>query len=245
MRAAVLLAAFFTPALALVELYLPSSPVAIIKELKKSTVTLMEVKVYIRQNPNSLWEEAWKAEGRADSDDSDMDYAKEERDVKVEMMGLLSKDRTWKSLTSQGHDNYCIKNVQYGSKVNFFWTTLEQGYHMFMFKVFSENMRDNEQIGVDVAFYEGRPEDPSIYSHVDSQVKHKEKRLFECISISKEIIELQNLDHQDEEEFADMANSIFRIIVFSVFLKLGVFAGSFFFINKKIHQFYVSKKIIT
>jgi hypothetical protein len=243
MRAALLLPALFVLGHTLIEPYIPPNPITIIKELKKSTVVLMEAKVYLRGSKDSEWRELQRASGAAD--DQSEEYLQEERDIKIELTGIHSKDRTWQSLVGHALDNYATKNAQFGSRVNFFWTSLEQGYHMFTFRVFSESMSPGEELGLELALYEGRPEDPSIYSHVDSQMKYKRGRLVQCINMSRDIVELQNLDQQDEEEFARISNSIFKIIVFSVFLKVVVFTGSFFYINKKIHDFYVSKKIIT
>lgn len=254
-RTAVVLAALVLQMRCLIETYAPEKPIAVFKEMSKSTVSLADVTVYVRQSADSPWETVKQANAHrfGNSDDTtyieDMEY---EKDIRVEMTSYYSEDRSWQSLAERmaklatdDSEDYAMRNTHIGPKANFFWTTHDQGYHMFVFKVFSNNLSNREEVGLDVSFYDGRPEDPSIYSQVDSQMKSKEKRIFECINVSKEIMDLQRMDHLDEEEYNAVSSGIFNIIVFSVFLKLLVFVGSFYYINRKIHEFYVTKKIIT
>ncbi|KAI5160583.1 hypothetical protein NEAUS03_1231 [Nematocida ausubeli] len=225
-----------------IEQYKPNSPIIIIKELKKSTVTLSDAKVYLRKNDSSKWmepKEFYSMDEDASSTMSDEHY----RDIRVEMAVFESPSKDWKALTKVGVDVYTSKNTQHGSKVNFLWTSTHENYHMFLFRVYIDP-NPNVEIGIDVVTYEGRPEDPSIYSHTDSQIKNKEKRIAECINVSKEILDLQEIDKTDEQQYKKLSGEIFKIILLAVFLKIGVFIGSFLFINKKIQKFYIDKKIV-
>ncbi|EIJ87904.1 hypothetical protein NEPAR06_2461 [Nematocida parisii] len=225
-----------------IEQYKPNSPIIVIKELKKSTVTLSDAKVYLRKDEFSKWMEPkdfYSMSHDYSSSISD-DY---HRDIKVEMAVFESPSREWKALTKVGVDVYTSKNTQQGSKVNFLWTSAHENYHMFLFRVFIDP-NPNVEVGIEVVIYEGRPEDPSIYSHTDSQIRNKEKRIAECINVSKDILDLQELDRIDEQSYKQLTNGIFKIILLAVFLKIGVFISSFLVINRKIQNFYVDKKII-
>lgn len=225
-----------------IEQYLPNTPIVVIKELKKSTVTLSDVKVYLRPNSAEPWVEM-RPDSPAD-DSSTMRFSDGEADVQVEMAVYESPSKDWHSLTKIGIDSHVCKMAQTGAKVNFLWTSSATGYFMFLFRV-AEHLAKGMEIGLDVVTYEGRPEDPSIYSHTDSQIRNKEKRLTECINVSKEILELQDLDKIDEGVYTTVTNGIFRIVVLTVFLKIAMFIGSFLVINRKIQEFYVAKKIVS
>ncbi|KAH9385229.1 uncharacterized protein NEMAJ01_0125 [Nematocida major] len=227
-----------------IEHYKPNGPIIIVKELKKSTVTLSDAKVYLRANEHEKWVEPKEFFSMSDYhlSTSSSDYAGS-RDIKVEMSVFESPTREWKSLTKVGVDAYTSKNTQQGAKVNFLWTSTNENYHMFLFRVFIDPM-PNAEIGIDVITYEGRPEDPSIYSHTDSQIRNKEKRIAECINVSKEILDLQELDKTDEQTYKKLTDSIFKVVILEVFLKIAIFVGSFLYINQKIQKFYIDKKIV-
>ncbi|KAI5187921.1 hypothetical protein NEHOM01_2446 [Nematocida homosporus] len=226
-----------------IELYQAKAPIVVIKELKKSTVTLSEVKVYMRRGASDNWSEVNFKKGHGSSDSSR--YTNDEDDVKVEMAIYESPTKDWHSLTTVSAKHYISKMSHSGSKMNFLWTSTNAGYYMFLFRLVSELEDDpNIEIGLDVVTYEGRPEDPSIYSHADSQIRNKDKRIRDCINISKEILQLQEKDRMDEMEYTQATNGIFRVIVWSVFLKIVVFITSFLWINRKIQNFYLEKKIV-
>ncbi|KAI5192806.1 hypothetical protein NEMIN01_2229 [Nematocida minor] len=225
-----------------IEQYKPNAPIIVVKELKNATVTLSDVKVYLRSNENEKWAEPKDYFNRMDNDStySSSDY---HREIRAEMSVFESPTREWKSLTKVGVDAYTSKNTQQGHKVNFLWTSTNENYYMFLFRVFLDP-NPGVEVGIDVVTYEGRPEDPSIYSHTDSQIRNKEKRIAECINVSKEILDLQDLDKTDEQKYKKLTDGIFQVILLAVFLKIGVFIGSFLFINRKIQQFYIDKKIV-
>lgn len=228
-----------------IEQYKQNAPIIVIKELKRSTVTLSDAKVYLRAHNSEKWLEPKEFLHREDEHISTSSSAgfHNGQEIRVEMSVFESPTREWKSLTKIGVEEYSSKNLQKGSKVNFLWTSTSENYHMFLFRVFVDAMPGVE-IGIDVVTYEGRPEDPSIYSHTDSQIRNKEKRIAECINVSKEILDLQELDRIDEQKYKNLTDGIFKVILLAVFLKIGVFIGSFLFINMKIQQFYIDKKIV-
>lgn len=242
MRRVIVLLGVLSSIYGFIEQYKPNMAAVIVKELKASTVTLSDVKVYVRADSNDKWQDPKEYFQRRemDSSSSSSDY---HRDIRVEMSIFSAPTRDWKSLTKVGVDSYISKSTQYGSKVNFLWTSDSENYYMFLFRAFIEP-NVGFDIGIDVVTYEGRPEDPSIYSHTDSQIKNKEKRIAECINVSKEILDLQDLDKLDEEKYTKLSSGIFHVILLAIFLKIGVFIGSFLFINKKIQRFYIDKKIV-
>ncbi|KAI5174943.1 hypothetical protein NEFER01_0708 [Nematocida sp. LUAm1] len=238
------LLAIIAQAYGFIEVYLPKTPIVVLKELKKSTVTLSEVKLYTRRNVDDSWKEMKGIDNRIESD-MHM-YSSDEDGMKVEMSVYEAPDDSWISLTSVGVSQYVSKMSHFGSKVNFLWTSGKAGHYMFLFRIVHDKHHNTGamEVGMNVVTYEGRPEDPSIYSHTDSQIRNKEKRIAECINISKEILELQDIDRMDENKYTQVTNGIFRAIIWTVFLKIVVFIGSFLFINRKIQQFYVEKKIV-
>jgi len=227
-----------------IEQYQPQAPIVIVKELKKSTVTLSVAKVYVRHNSGEEWEEL-KGNENFGEESSSMRFSDENGDVAVEMAVYEAPTKEWVSLTKVGVDSHISKIVQHGSKVNFLWTSSSTGYYMFLFRVLSDYPKKGMEVGLDVVTYEGRPEDPSIYSHTDSQMRNKEKRLAECINVSREIIELQELDRMDEEVYRKEVDKILQVIILAVVLKITVFIGSFSIINRKIQDFYVAKRIVS
>ncbi|KAI5180172.1 hypothetical protein NEOKW01_0501 [Nematocida sp. AWRm80] len=236
---AVVIAVYLGSIRGYIEQYVSNSPIVIVKDLKKSTVTLSEVKVYLRRDSSEPWIEA----GSMYKDESD-NFGEEGADFKVEMGVYESPTGEWHGLTKVGADEYISKSEQHGSKVNFLWTATNNSIFMFLFRVYLDESHKNMQVGLDAITYEGRPEDPSIYSHTDSQIRNKEKRISECINVSKEILELQELDQLDENNYTKVTNGIFKVIVLTVFLKIVVFVGSFIVINRKIQEFYYAKKIV-
>lgn len=243
MKVIVLLLAAVSAASGFIEKYESKAPIVVIKELKKSTVTLSEVKVYHRSSSEQPWIEMKGGEHSMESSES-KEYFSEDEGVKVEMAIYESPNKEWAGLTTVGVTQYISKMVHFGSKVNFLWTSSNNGYFMFLFRVVSE-IPDGMEIGLDVITYEGRPEDPSIYSHADSQIKNKNKRITECMNISKEIVELQEMDKMEDGKYRKITKSIFKVIVLTVFLKIFVFIGSLLVINRKIQKFYIEKKIIS
>ncbi|KAI5191638.1 hypothetical protein NECID01_1549 [Nematocida sp. AWRm77] len=242
MKIVLVFVAMLGSVLGFIEQYIPSSPIVVIKELKKSTVTLSDVKVYLRYSSTEPWIEVHHDAEHDES--STMAFDAQDLGVQVEMSVYEAPKKDWHSLTRVGSEQYVSKMTQTGSKVNFLWTSSSVGYYMFLFRVAPLNTNRQVEIGLDVITYEGRPEDPSIYSHTDSQIKNKEKRMLECFTVSKEIQELQDLDKMEEGAYTKVTNGIFRIVVLTVFLKIVVFIGSFMVINRKIQDFYVAKKIV-
>jgi len=226
---------------AFIEVCVPKAPIVVIKELKAMTVTLSDVKLYTRTSSTEPWTELKHAR---EDESSTMEFTDADEGVRVEMTVYESPTKEWTALTKIGVDAHVSKMAQYGSKVNFVWTSTDVGYYMFLFRVVSDHNKRGIEIGMDVVTYEGRPEDTSIYSHTDSQIRNKEKRLEECVKVSREILGLQDLDKMEEGVYAKVTRTIFKVVLMTVMMKVVCFAGSFIVINNKIQKFYTTKKIV-
>lgn len=240
MNILLLLVALVPQVFAFIEPYQDSMPIVILKDLKKSTVTLSDVKVFLRRSPEHPWLEMEQSEDESDS--NMMHFENNETRLGVELLIYESPTKEWTALTKVGVNKHTANLKHQKSSTTFLWTVKDMGMYMFLYKVVGA--AKGMEVGLEIVIYEGRPEDPSIYSHTDSQIRIKEKRIGECISVAKEIVELQDLDQHEEVEYTKATNAIFRAVLFTVFLKVAVFAGSFVFINRKIQKFYIDKKIV-
>lgn len=113
----------------------------------------------------------------------------------------------------------------------------------YLFSVYDEHERGDKAL--QVAIYEGRKNDPRIISSADSHAKDIHRKIQAAIDYCKSISNIQKFDISEDAEFKRYYEMMGKIVFYSVVFKVVAVVSTFFFFNKKIKEFYLSKKLIS
>eukprot|EP00866_Antonospora_locustae_P001556 jgi/Antlo1/1556/916 len=113
----------------------------------------------------------------------------------------------------------------------------------YLFSVYDEHERGDKALQVTI--YEGRKNDPRIMSSADSHAKDIHRKIQAAIDYCKSISNIQRFDIAEDAEFKSYYEMMGKIVFYSVVFKVVAVVSTFFFFNKKIKEFYLSKKIIS
>lgn len=112
----------------------------------------------------------------------------------------------------------------------------------YLFSLYDKNSRADKAL--EVHFYEGRKKDPRIFSSADSHARDIQGKIQSAIEYCNSINDIQRFDSVEEDEFKRCYKAMERIVFYSVLFKIVTAASTFFFFNRKIKNFYLSKKIL-
>lgn len=189
--------------------------------LKGQTVVLMQTKLFYRPSAKQQWREA---------------------DANQESVGLsIYKSAEEYEYTEPEPRNLVFKDVKQELASTFFYTTPETSHYTM---VFSLDTKTSGEFALELAIYEGRPWTPEIISGTDYQVEWLTRKMGDLLYFAKSNFDLQRLDEQDEVEYVNLYNNIFKLINRVVILKIVVIFVTLLYINKKTKEFYLSKKIL-
>lgn len=113
----------------------------------------------------------------------------------------------------------------------------------YLFSVYDEHERGDKALHV--AIYEGKKNDPRIISSADSHAKDIHRKIQAAIDYCKSISNIQRFDIAEDAEFKRYYEMMGKIVFYSVLFKILAVVSTFFFFNKKIKEFYLSKKLIS
>lgn len=180
----------------------------------------MQTKLFHRSSPKQQWKEAdgISANTRLNIYKSTEEYEYMEPEAK----------------------NLVFKDVKQEISSTFFYTTPETSYFTM---VFSLDTDIGGEFAFELAIYEGRPWTPEIISGTDYQMEWLMRKMGDLLYFAKNNFDLQRLDEQDEVEYVNLYNSIFKLINRIVILKIVVIFVTLLYISRKTKEFYVSKKI--
>eukprot|EP00866_Antonospora_locustae_P000156 jgi/Antlo1/156/1703 len=82
-------------------------------------------------------------------------------------------------------------------------------------------------------------------SSADSHAKDIHRKIQAAIDYCKSISNIQRFDIAEDAEFKSYYEMMGKIVFYSVVFKVVAVVSTFFFFNKKIKEFYLSKKIIS
>jgi hypothetical protein len=198
-------------------------PVRCVRELLRSTVVLIETQVYRRRGEDQPFQEVGDGE----------------EDIEINLSIFAANEKDWTKIYSNG--TFIAEYVRAGGKNSFFFTASASTYFLFQF---SGSLPERDEYGLGVRIYEGKQNDPRIVSQADTQIKDLEAKISRAIGFTKQISDIQRMDMEDEEEYKTLFSNISSLIFYSILLKIFVFFTTFFYFNRKIREFYVSKRIV-
>lgn len=151
-------------------------------------------------------------------------------------------------LRVNGHKNWTDLDrgaivAQYSKKEkksSFFFTASHGEFHQF--SVYDEHPRPGRSLRVTI--YEGRKKDPKIFSSADSHARDLHNKIESAADYCRSISDIQRFDTREDSEFRRCYSSMERTVFYSALLKIATAVMTFYFFNKKMKQFYLSKKII-
>lgn len=198
------------------------SHVRFINNLLSKTVVLVETELMYRRSPTEMFMPI-----------PDYDQSTTTLDI------YSSQDDTWRDIESSG--SLAAEHERNGSKNSFFYTANDDKYYLYEF---GSNMLGKGEYAIKTNIYEGRQKDPRIISQTDNQIRELSKHMEQGIEYTKLISDVQKLDALAAAEYKIVTSSISSIVLWAILLKLLVFYCMFYYFNRKLRDFYVSKKIV-
>lgn len=206
----------------LIQKFEENQPIRYYNNLLDKTVVLIEAEVYYRNTDNEAWQKL-----------------PADHEIGLELKIFRSVSGDWASFKST--QRMVSEYVRYLQKTNFFYTATDNDYYLYQFMLDSS---EDVQYALKTNFYEGIHGDPNIMSQADNQIKELKKNIEESMEYITQISNVQKLDGFRDEEYYNLIVSIRNIVFIIIGLKIAVFFCMFNWFNKKLRDFYVSKKIL-
>lgn len=157
--------------------------------------------------------------------------------ITLDIFGSANND--WTDLTE--HGILVSEYERQGSKTTFFFTSDESTHYLYEFNVHGLG---KGSYALKTAIYKGRESDPRIISQADNQTEDLARQIGLAVNDAQEIQNLFKQVAHIDIIYKWLVESITRIIVMSIIMKVVVFYCTFYYFNAKLREFYVSKKIV-
>ncbi|KAM0673466.1 hypothetical protein GVAV_003159 [Gurleya vavrai] len=193
-----------------------------VNNLLSQTVVLMETELLYRPSAYGIFKPV-----------ADYDKSKTLIDI------YANEENDWKNIQKNGR--LVAEYERSGAKNSFFFTASDNKYYLYEF---SSDLPIEGEYALRTNIYEGRQKDPRIISQTDNQIKELSKHMEQGIEYTKLINDVQKLDALAAVEYKTVTESISRIVMWAILLKIVMFYCMFYYFNRKLRHFYISKKII-
>lgn len=212
---------FLLPIEALIRTIANNRPLVQFKQLAERTVVLMEITLMYRSNEFAPWQK--------------LDPT---TPIKSDLLITCSPDRDWTTMNK--NPQFVAEYTGTGTKPTFFFTSQVNTMHRFALMLPTPNVGI---YGAEMKLYEGRAKNPNVISQTDSTLRELERQIRYAIGACQEIENVLRMDLMDESEYDTIMSSTARLILGSILFKIVVVMVTFIYFNKKLKQFYVTKKI--
>lgn len=212
----------FQSSLALIQKLQKGYPIKYNNNLLAKTVVLIETELLHRRSEFEDWQPAPDAD-----------------DIKTLVDIFVSKENDWKDIDETG--KLVAEYERTGAKNSFFFTASENKY--FLYEL-SADFKGSGEYALKTNIYEGRQSDPRIISQADNQIKDLANNIEQAIEYTKQISDIQKLDALADAQYRMLIGSIGSIVLWVIVMKIAVFYCMFYYFNRKLREFYVSKKIV-
>lgn len=198
-------------------------PARFINNILAKTVVLLEAELLYRESEMHDWTQV-----------ADPDSAAFNLDI------YISNSKDWKDIYTNA--TLVSENIRTGVKNSFFFTAPQSNYYLY--ELYTTHELKTGQYGIQTLIHEGQAGVATIKSMVDNRMKETEYHVREATEKAHHISDILKLDLQVDEEYRKVVSSIEYIIFIAIFMKIGVCFCMFGYYNKKLQEFYVSKKIV-
>lgn len=199
------------------------SPARFVNNLLAKTVVLVEAELMYRKSENDPWMKL-----------------PEYDETKLNLDVYMSNTSDWQEILT--NSSLVSENERIGTKHGFFFTAPRNNYYLY--ELYTAAHGKKGQYGMQILIHEGQSSVPTIKSRVDNHMKEAERHVRESTEKAHQIGNILKLDSQVDEEYRKIIRSIGNIIVFAIVMKIVVFYCMFYYFNRKLREFYVSKRIV-
>ncbi|EJW02839.1 hypothetical protein EDEG_02780 [Edhazardia aedis USNM 41457] len=196
-----------------------------IRKLHKSTVVLFEAKwiVYSTKGIGSIKE-----------------LEKVDWLTTIDIFG--SPNSSWDKIHKDG--TLASERVESGPKNNALFTATYSGLYLFQFGLKKEDhVVLPPNLALEINIYVGRQSDPRIVSQADTQLRDIYNKVYALNELNRNIEEIIKEGGAKDVEYKRNISKMMYVEVLFILFKLFVFYCMFFYFNRRLCQFYTSKKI--
>lgn len=212
---------FLLPITALVRTIQQTRPLVQYKQLPERTVVLVEVRLLYRPDELSIWQKVV-----------------DNTPLKSSLLITCSPDRDWTSINK--NHQFVADYVGEGTKPTFFFTSQLNTMHRFALMLPSPTVG---MYGAEMKIYEGRANNPNVISQTDSTLRELERQIKYAMNACEEIDNVMRMDLMDEHVYDNIMSATAKLILGSIVFKVVVVMVTLMYFNKKLKQFYLTKKI--